>query len=262
MSTVETIQGVRMVSIKAGTFAMGHLYKPDPALPDRVNPFYPDEQPVRKMRVRAFRIGEVPVTQAQYGKIMGVNPSRFPGEDRPMTNTGPTEIKAFCNRLSTAAGLEPCYDEKSGKCDSTKSGFRLPTEAEWEYSCRAGTSTLFYTGNTESDLDRAGWYLANSGGQTHPVAQKKPNGWGLFDLHGNVFEFCEDDWNPSMAYGRYLPEGAPAPVYTYYHDMNVTRGGSWFSEPGVCRSATRSCFCSWKNIDNCWYTGFRLAMNA
>ena len=77
-------------------------------------------------------------------------------------------------------------------------------------------------------------------------------------MHGNVFEYCEDDWNPSLCYGRYLPLEGPQPVYNYYHDMNITRGGSWFSDPSVCRSATRSCFCSWKGIGS-WYMGFRLA---
>ncbi|MFA6472753.1 MAG: SUMF1/EgtB/PvdO family nonheme iron enzyme, partial [Candidatus Latescibacterota bacterium] len=81
---------------------------------------------------------------------------------------------------------------------------------------------------------------------------------GLYDMHGNVFEFCDDNWNPTMAYNRYLPDGAN-PTYNYYHDMNITRGGSWFSEPSVCRSAARSCFCSWVNINQSYYMGFRVA---
>lgn len=259
MGKIETIQGVRMVNIPAGGFLMGHVYKYDPALPDTVNAFYPDEQPVRRMTVKAFQLGEVTVTQAQYEKIMGENVSHFRGNDLPVTNTGPFEIRKFCNLLSRAAGLEPCYNEEKKTCDATRNGFRLPSETEWEYSCRAGTTTLFYTGNTEKDLDRAGWYLGNSGRQSHPVAQKKPNAWGLYDMHGNVLEFCEDDWLAAMAYGRYMPAGGPAPEYNYYHDMNVARGGSWFDEPSVCRSATRSCFCSWKGINCCWYTGFRVA---
>ena len=248
-----------MANIPSGSFLMGHIYKYDPALPESVNAFFPDEQPVRKMTVKAFQLGEVPVTQAQYEKIIGENLSRFQGNDLPVTNIGPFEIRKYCNLLSKAAGLEPCYDEEKKTCDFSKKGFRMPTEAEWEYSCRAGTTTLFYTGNTEKDLDRAGWYLGNSGGKTHPVGQKTPNAWGVFDMHGNVLEFCEDNWNPFMAYGRYLPENGPVPEYNYYHDMNVARGGSWFNAPSGCRSATRLCFCAWKGINCCWYTGFRLA---
>ncbi len=262
MNKTETIQGIAMVSVQSGSFLMGHDWKYDPALPETVNAFYPDEQPVHRMTVKAFQLGKTPVTQAEYAKIMGANPSFFTGDDSlPVTNIGPFEIRAFCNKLSLAAGLAPCYDEEKKTCDSSKNGFRLPTEAEWEYSCRAGTTTLFNTGNTERDLDKAGWYLGNSGGKTHPVGKKAPNPWGLYDMHGNVFEFCEDDWNPSLCYGRYLPEGAPKPTFNYYHDMNITRGGSWFSEPSVCRSATRSCFCGWKAIQDCWYVGFRLARN-
>ncbi|MFA6471329.1 MAG: formylglycine-generating enzyme family protein, partial [Candidatus Latescibacterota bacterium] len=187
MNKVEVIEGIRLVSIPAGSFQMGHVYRYDPALSERVNAYYPDEQPVHKAVVKAFQLGETPVTQGQYKKITGVNFSKFTGDDNlPVTNLGPMEIILFCNKMSKAAGLAPCYDEKTRKCDFTKNGFRMPTEKEWEYSCRAGTTTLFYTGNTEKDLDKAGWYLGNSGGRTHPVAQKQPNDWGLYDMHGNV----------------------------------------------------------------------------
>lgn len=263
MNKIETIQGISMVSIPAGSFMMGHDWKADPSLPDRVNAFYPDEQPVHRVSLKAFQLGKTPVTQAQYMKISGANFSFFTGDDTlPVTNLGPFEIRAFCNKLSAAAGLSPCYDETTKKCDFSKNGFRLPTEAEWEYACRAGAATLFYTGNTERDLDKAGWYLGNSGGKTHPVGRKAPNAWGLYDMHGNVFEFCEDNWNPALCYGRYILEGEPRPTFNYYHDMNITRGGSWFSEPSVCRSAARSCFCSWNAIQDCWYVGFRLARSA
>ncbi|MDP2982264.1 MAG: formylglycine-generating enzyme family protein [Candidatus Latescibacter sp.] len=258
MNKIEVIENIRLVSIPAGSFQMGHVYKPDPSLPDRVNAYYPDEQPVHKVAVKAFQLGETPVTQGLYQKVAGVNFSTFTGDDLPVTNLGPLEIILFCNKLSKTAGLPLCYDEKTRKCDFTKNGFRMPTEREWEYSCRAGTATHFYTGNTEKDLEKAGWYLGNSGGITHPVAKKQPNAWGLYDMHGNVFEFCDDDWNPAMAYNRYLPEGAH-PTFNYYHNLNVARGGSWFSEPSVCRSAARSCFCSWPNINQSYYMGFRVA---
>jgi len=259
MNKKEKIENIVMVEIPAGSFTMGHIYGFDPDLPETVNRYYPDEQPLRKMSVKKFQMGETPVTQKQFEKIAGFNHSTFKGGDLPVTNIGPFEIKKFCNTLSVNSGFQPCYDEKTGKCDFSKNGFRLPTEKEWEYSCRAGTTSLFYTGNTEKDLARAGWYIGNSGEKTHPVAGKEPNAWGLFDMHGNVFEFCDDDWNPAMSYGRYLPENQPDPIFSYYHTMNVTRGGSWFSEPAVCRSACRACFCSWEKIYQSYYMGFRLA---
>jgi len=262
MNRTDTVSGIPMITILAGSFPMGHVYRYDPSLSDNVNVYYPDEQPVRTIALPSFRLGRTPVTQKQYIDISGMNPSTFKGDDNlPVTNIGPLEIIRFCNKASAAAGLDPCYDEKTRACDITKNGFRMPTEAEWEYACRAGTSTHFYTGDTEKDLDRAGWYIGNSGGRTHPVAQKEPNAWGLYDMHGNVFEYCNDDWIPAMCFGRYLLEHEPVPTFNYYHSLNMTRGGSWFSEPSVCRSAARSCFCSWADINQSWYMGFRVAQS-
>ena len=115
-------------------------------------------------------------------------------------------------------------------------GLRLPSEAEWEYACRAGTSTRYYTGDTEEDLKRAGWYEANSGNQTHPVGEKEANGFGLYDMHGNVWEWTEDDWH-----GNY--KGAPDDGRPWIDDPRgsdrVIRGGSWGSVAQHCRSAIR-----------------------
>jgi formylglycine-generating enzyme required for sulfatase activity len=256
-----TIENVTMAVIPSGSFMMGSDWMPEEGVPETLNAFYPDEQPVHRVEVKAFRLGVVTVTQEQFEAVMGYNPSTFKGSDLPVTNTGAGEVEKYLNGLSRRAGLEPVYHDKTRAADVSKNGFRLPTEAEWEYACRAGTSTRFHTGDTEADLARTGWYLGNSGRRTHPVGQKEPNAWGLYDMHGNVFELVEDDWNPSMAYGRYLPEGSN-PTYNYYHDMRIARGGSWFSEPSVCRSAARSCFCNWPQLRQCWYVGFRTALNA
>jgi formylglycine-generating enzyme required for sulfatase activity len=258
MSDYESIQGVRMAAIPAGKFLMGHEYREDAAIPADINVYFPDEQPVHEEGLRAFQLGATTITQAQYERVMKLSPSAFNGAELPVTNLGPFEIRTFCTRLSKLAGLTPCHDETTGACDPTRNGFRMPFEREWEYACRAGTRTMFYTGNTEADLARAGWYRANSGGKPNPVGQKTPNAWGLYDMHGNVFEFCEDNWNPNMAYGRYLPKGS-APDFAYYHTLNVARGGGWFSDAAVCRSATRSCFCSWQDINQSYYMGFRVA---
>ena len=262
MKSKEVIEGIPLVSIPAGSFDMGYHYRYDPAIPENINVYFPDEQPVHRKTLKAFQLGETQVTQGQFKKIMGDNPSRFKGEDTlPVTNVSTDRVEKFCNLLSKAAGYEPCYDEKTRKCDVSKNGFRVPLEAEWEYACRAGTQTFFPTGNTEKDLDRAGWYIGNSGGKTHPVAQKEPNAWGLYDMHGNVFEFCSENWNPEMCYGRYLAEGEKVPPYHYYFDLRITRGGDWFSEPFACRSAARSCFCNWAGIKQSFHTGFRVARN-
>jgi len=263
MEKHEVLKGMYMVSIPTGSYTMGHVYLNDPEIPDNINVFYADEQPAHKVTLNSFQLGETQITQGRYKEITGSNPSSFTGDDKlPVTNIGPHEIMIFCNMLSQNSGLEPCYDEQQTKCDFSRNGFRMPTEAEWEYACRAGTSSHFYTGNTENDLERAGWYLGNSGGKTHPVAQKEPNAWGLYDMHGNVFEYCDDDWNPGMCYGKYMTEHDNAPTFNYYHSLNITRGGSWFSEPSVCRSAARSCFCSWKGINQSYYMGFRIARNS
>ncbi|MBN1292738.1 MAG: formylglycine-generating enzyme family protein [Candidatus Latescibacteria bacterium] len=261
MNKHEVLKGMYMVAIPSGSFTMGHIYDKDEDVAGNINVFYPDEQPAHTVKLKAFQLGETQITQAQYREITGVNPSTFTGNSFPVTNIGPSEIMKFCNLLSKQMSLDLCYDEKQKTSDFSKNGFRMPTEAEWEYACRAGTSSHFYTGNTEKDLNRAGWYLGNSGRKTHPVAQKEPNAWGLYDMHGNVFEYCNDDWNPGMCYGKYLTVHDIIPTFHYYHSLNMTRGGSWFSEPSVCRSAARSCFCSWEGINQSYYMGFRVARN-
>lgn len=131
-----------------------------------------------KYKIEPFEMQQTTVTQKQWKEVMGSNPSRIKGDDLPVTNVSWYEAKEFCRRLS----------EKTGDV------YRLPTEAEWEYACRAGSQRQWCFGNDEKKLEEYAWYYKNSDNTIHPVAQKKPNTWGLYDMHGNVWEWCEDEY--------------------------------------------------------------------
>jgi formylglycine-generating enzyme required for sulfatase activity len=252
----EVINGITMVSLPGGCFEMGHMYQPDSSLPGNVNVFFPDEQPVHEVVLSGFQISLTEITQGQYLAVTNDNPSTFTGDENlPVTNVGASQALEFCNMLSDKAGFEPCYDKKTGKCDFTKNGFRLPTEAEWEYACKAGSDTHYNTGSTEQDLDSAGWFIGNSGGKAHPIAQKEPNAWGLYDMHGNVFELCYDGYDENMVESVYPPGSVRDPAGFENFNMRIMRGGGWFSEPAACRSFTRSKF--WTGGAN-YYIGFRI----
>jgi len=186
---------------------------------------------------QGFFVSKTAVTQAKWTRVMGSNPSYFKGDDLPVEHVSWHDALTFCNKLSEQQRLEPAYLLLDGiwNWDRTANGYRLPTEAEWEYACRAGTTTRYHTGNSEADLDRAGWYAHNSDGKTHPVGLKEANAWGLYDMHGNVWEWCWDQ------YGLYPPGQVTDP-----YDFNPTtgagqviRGGSFHSWAGSCRSSRR-----------------------
>jgi len=228
-----------MALIPAGTFRMGNITNH----PDG----WDNEKPVQEVTItRPFLMSRTEVTQEQYEAVMGSNPSWFKGADRPVERVNWYEAVEFCNELSRQEGLDPCYSGigTSIVCDFTANGYRLPTEAEWEYACRAGTETDFYTGNMSHSgvspldpaLDRAGWYGGNSGSTTHPVGEKKPNAFGLYDMHGNVWEWCWDRWDNNY----YASSPAEDPRGPASGSFRVLRGGGWFSIARSCRSAYRS----------------------
>lgn len=172
----------------------------------------------RYVDLAAFAMQTMAVTQSQWTGVMGTNPSAFIGSDLPVEQVSWNDAVEFCRRLS----------EKEGK------RYRLPTEAEWECVCRAGTTTPFYTGASEADLAEAGWYSGNSDSKTHPVAQKKPNAWGFYDTHGNVWQWCSDSYYPLTGGKDFKGSSDTAQVSRF-----VVRGGSWFNEPRFCRAAYR-----------------------
>lgn len=230
---------IEMVEIPVGTFQMGQQNIATPVHTVNITkPFY---------------MGKYEVTQKQYTDVMGSNPSYFTGNDnRPVEQVNWYEAVQFCNELSKKEGFEQCYTLDAGKiwrCDFDKKGYRLPTEAEWEYACRAGTLTDYYTGTTESQLASAGWYSGNSNNITQPVGRKVPNDFGLYDMHGNVWEWCWD-W-----YSSYINGTFDDPVGPNSGSQRVLRGGSWDYNASYCRSAFRV------NVDPSIhndYRGFRL----
>ena len=222
--------GMQFKLIPAGEFMMGSP-EDDPDM-NRDNR---DETPQHHVRItRPFYLGVYEVTQEQYERVMQENPSRFKEPLRPVEQVSWKDATTFCKRLSKT---DDRYD------------YRLPTEAEREYACRAGTTTRYSCGDK---LDPAyAWFRGNSGGETHPVGQKRPNGWGLYDMHGNVWEWCQDRYS-SGYYGNSPTEDPTGPATG---SGRVIRGGSRTDQPGGCRSADRYRMASDVRYD---HLGFRV----
>ena len=182
------------------------------------------EGPNHEVRVPEFYLGRNPVTNEEYGRFLKDNPKIKPPKFWAQ--------RQFNQPRQPVVGVS--WEDARGY--ATWAGLRLPSETEWEYACRAGTSSRFYTGDTEKDLDLAGWYDKNSGGQTHPVGEKAPNAWGLYDMHGNVWEWVEDDWHDSY---KKAPDDGWAWVDNPRGSYRVVRGGSWGNVARSCRSARR-----------------------
>jgi formylglycine-generating enzyme required for sulfatase activity len=228
----DPVSGIEFVFVPGGTFEMGDVF-------DDVGDV--DEKPVHTVTVPDFCIGKYPVTQRQYYAVMGENPSNFKmGNEYPVENVSWHDTEEFIKKLN----------EKTGD----KFGFRLPSEAEWEYAARSGGKKERYAGG--DDIDKLAWYFHNSGWTTHPVGGKEPNRLGIYDMSGNVLEWVEDIWH-----GDYT--GAPADgsawVELHCSSFRVLRGGSLFSAARYCRAAFRDCN---QPTSPGMETGFRLACSA
>jgi len=218
---------LEMLEIPAGSFCMGS------------NNGSSDEKPVHQVTINySFYIGKYEVTQAQWQAVMGNNPSSFKGEipgplfNLPVEQVSWDDAQSFINKLNEG-----------------NDGFRyrLPTEAEWEYACRAGT-----TGDYAGNLSEMAWFAENSENRTHNVGEKQPNAWGLFDMHGNVWEWCQDWYHETY-------QGAPTDGSAWLDGVQqarVLRGGSWLGDPANLRSANRGSFGT--SDYHIFYVGFRV----
>jgi formylglycine-generating enzyme required for sulfatase activity len=221
--TITTTTGLEMALIPAGEFTMGDNDGDD------------DEKPAHRVQVSAFYMDTREVSQKAYEGLMEKNPSKFRSPDKPVEQVDWYHAVLYCNMRSLREGLKPCYDAKTLACDFTADGYRLPTEAEWEYACRAGTQTKYSFGSDPAKLRACAWFKGNADQTTHPVGQKTPNSWGLYDMHGNVAEWCHDIYSESC----YQKKESKDPRGQTTGDKRVLRGGSWRSREEGCRSGTR-----------------------
>ena len=197
-----------------------------------------DEHPAHEVTLtNVFYMGKYTVTQEQYQQVMRWNPSQFKGYSNPVETVSWDETQDFCKNLT----------------HQTKQPVRLPTEAEWEYSCRAGTRSTYYSGDTDKDLDRVAWYDSNSKNTTHAVGQKEANGFGLYDMQGNVWQWCLDLYGEDY-YGKSPAKDPGGPTQGHGY---VMRGSSWGDARVCCRSAYRSWHTPEHRHD---YHGFRVVV--
>jgi formylglycine-generating enzyme required for sulfatase activity len=221
---VRSASGVAMVLVPGGWFDMGHAGGAA------------DAQPVHRVWVDAFVIDAHEVTQDQFTRLQISDPSLFEGAHLPVERVTWIDAVRFCNERSLAEGLEPCYDEGTLECDFTKNGYRLPTEAEWEYAARAGTATTFAWGDDVRLVSQHAWTKENAGDRTHEAGTRRPNAWGLFDMSGNVAEWVHDFYGAEYyaASPQRNPRGPEDGEY------RVIRGGAWDADAPAAAATRRA----------------------
>jgi formylglycine-generating enzyme required for sulfatase activity len=203
-----------------------------------------DDKPLHKVILtKSLIMSKYEITLGEWKKTMGVGHSSFRSDSFPIDNASWKDAILFCNQLSQNQALSKCYEFKGNVvvCNWNANGWRLPTEAEWEYACKAGTATDFYNGNLtvnecspiDPNLNEIGWYCSNSSSGSHLTGFKQPNSFGLYDMLGNVAEWCWDYWGPYSKLSVTDPKGLDSGT------AHVLRGGAWYSDPTKCRSSFR-----------------------
>lgn len=228
--------GMHLVFIPAGEFMMGS--------PEGEEGRYKNETQHRVRLTKLFYIGKYEVTQAEWTKVMGKNPSHFKDEKNPIENVSWNNVQEFIKKINGTSALQK------------ELRFALPTEAQWEYACRAGSTNRFSFGDSDSSLEGYAWFSNNSGKKTHPVGQKKPNAWGLYDIHGNVYEWLYG-WYDSK--GRLIrsKQMKEDPTGSAKDSFAGLRGGSWDNDANFCRAARRNFY--YPDVPNPSY-GFRVSV--
>ena len=216
-----------MVYVQGGTFMMG-------ATAEQGSDSWDGEKPAHQVTLSSFSIGRYEVTQEEWQAVMGSNPSNIKGAKRPVDNVSWNDCQEFIRKLNGVTGRR----------------FRLPTEAEWEYAARGGNRSQGYKYSGSNNLNSVAWYRDNSGETTHDVGQKSPNELGIYDMSGNVWEWCSD-W-----YGNYSSSSQTNPTGSYSGSHRVDRGGSWLNYARGCRVSLRNSITPGDRL-NC--LGFRLA---
>jgi formylglycine-generating enzyme required for sulfatase activity len=240
-----------MIPVEGGRFLMGSA-----------EAAYQINERVHEVNLSSFFIAETEVTQALWKAVMGDNPSRFAGDDRPVDSVSWFDAVRFCNALSEKVGLAPAYEIAGNTVswNTNAGGYRLPTESEWEYAARGGIlgvvlpaealNRAFYAGG--EDPEALGWFDANSGKTSHPVKSKAPNELGLYDMSGNLWEWCWD------YFGEYPREPADNPAGVAESPRRVLRGGAWFTPVHLMRVTNRYWNAPSFKANS---VGFRLARN-
>lgn len=215
---ITTKSGIEMIYLPGGEYIMGK------------------GESAHKVKLSAFYMDKYEVTQYMFKKLEISDASHFKGEKRPVEMTTYTSAAIYCNERSLEEGLTPCYDESTWECNYEADGYRLPTEAEWEYAARAGTSDNYYYGTDKNRLEEYAVFSKNSSGQTSDAGTKKPNPWGLYDMYGNAAEWCNDYYAEDY-YKTAVYENPRGPLKG---ETKVLRGGSWKDREDKVNSFARS----------------------